>query len=145
MNKKNVKIILQVVFLVIIFVFLAAFMELDANINYFETNYNNGDQKVSYVIESKEELEQYVSNEEMLSKYEEEYFDEKQLVLIVLPLEAYNIKANVTDYKITDGVMEVTILKDYPEYCLWTMKTLNILIEVDNVEINEVNIIINEK
>jgi len=86
MAKKKVKIILQVIMLVLVFVFLVAFMEIDGNIKYFETNYNEGDQTVAYVIETKEELELYVTDEEVLSNYEEEFFNDKHLVLVVVVL-----------------------------------------------------------
>lgn len=145
MAKKKVKIILQVIMLVLVFVFLVAFMEIDGNIKYFETNYNEGDQTVAYVIETKEELELYVTDEEVLSNYEEEFFNDKHLVLVVVVLESCNIKTKITDYTFNEGEMEVTVLKDYPEYGLMMMKTVNMLIEVDVMEINEVNIVIKEK
>ena len=145
MAKKKVKIILQVIMLVLVFVFLVAFMEIDGNIKYFETNYNEGDQTVAYVIETKEELELYVADEEVLSNYEEEFFNDKHLVLVVVVLESCNIETKITDYTFNEGIMEVTVLKDYPEYGLMMMKTVNMLIEVDVMEINEVNIVIEEK
>lgn len=143
--KKRVFELVTLIILVLGFIFLVAFENIDPSINYYETLHIEGPKQESYVIKTREELEQYVFDEEMLEKYDEKYFEEKQLVYIVHVLECCNIKARVTDYVINDGVMDVNILRKMPKLGSMGIINLNILIEVENVEINEINITVEEQ
>lgn len=139
MNKKNIFKIIQLLMLFIVCILLVAFTTENSEINYYKTTYNYTEQ-VSYVIESKEELIQLVKNEEMLEKYDEEYFNEKQLVLVIVPIVSTDISINVKDYSINNGIMNIDCNKFEPSISNCEMGNHNILIEVDKVEINEINI-----
>lgn len=139
MNKKNLFKIFQLLMILIVCILLVAFTTENTGVNYYKTSYDYKEQ-ISYVIESKEDLEQFVKNEEMLEKYDEEYFNEKQLVLVIVPIVSTDISINVKDYSIDNGIMNINCNKFEPSISNCEMGNHNILIEVDKVEINEINI-----
>lgn len=139
MNKKNLFKIFQLLMILIVCILLVAFTTENTGVNYYKTSYDYKEQ-ISYVIESKEDLEKFVKNEEMLEKYDEEYFNEKQLVLVIVPVESTDISINVNDYSINNGIMNIDCNKFEPSISNCEMGNHNILIEVDKVEINEINI-----
>ena len=137
MSKKNIIKLLQVLFIVIVFITLVAFTNEDTGVYYFKTSYDNN-MKNSYIIETFDELELIISDHEILNKFDDEYFHEKQLVLLVIPMESSDITINVKNYNIEESIINIELQKHYPQYADTMMIDYNILIEVDKVELEEV-------
>lgn len=159
-NKKIISLVC-IFFLILSCSILMAFKDADSNTQCVRSNWVSDCDKTTYVIESQQQLLEYFNGnkhrhglgkrgenstsknrrfEEVISKYDEQFFEENNLVLILLNSNSGSIKYNVDSYKIIDGVMNVTISEKRPEYMTCDMAGWHIIIETDKVEINSVNV-----
>lgn len=137
MKKTRIMKVLQLLMLLVVCSLFVAFTDENSGIDYFKSQYVYKEQ-TSFVIEKSEEFKKLVEDEKMLEKYNDEYFEEKQIVLIVVPIGSNDISINVKDYSIKDGVLTLEGRKFGPMYANCLMTNYNILVEIDDVEIKEI-------
>ena len=151
--------IFEIISVLLICLILLGFNNEDENIKYIRSNYVEGMNGLTYIIDSKEELNNYFNTykdeyglshnensdserfEDVIEEYDEEFFVENQLVIILLSAEGSNIRFKVTDYEVVDGVMNVSIEEVYPLFVQEQMSGMHVLIRDERVEINEIIIL----
>lgn len=158
MKKNLIKIIFSVVFIMMCIV-LVGFGEMDESVQYINTGIMNKEDESQYVIHSLEELNNYYNSNKdkfdldyrdkkyddqtigflnAIEKYDEEYFESKSLVIIVLYENGSNIRHKVSDYSINNNIMEINIETIRPEFINNNMTGWHIIIEIDKVDIDDV-------
>lgn len=142
---------------------LVAFKSQETNVKYIRTNYVSGTHGKTYVIESIEELEEYynankekhnlchmeklysdttIGFEDETKEYDEEFFKEHNIVLVLLTASSGSIKYKVENINLNDGVMEINITKKIPEIGTCDMVGWHIIIETDKQDIEEIKVMI---
>ena len=164
-RKKGYKIIV-IVFVILACTMLVAFKSQDTTTKLIRTNYVSGTHGKTYVIESKEELDEYIKTNmdvyglhhkekvyedttigfvDAVEEYDEEYFKEKTLVIVLLTESSGSIRHKVTKASVKDGVMEINITKKTPEIGTCDMAGWHIIIETDKQEIEEIKVMVDDK
>lgn len=159
MKKNKLLKIFEIISVLLICLILLGFNNEDENIKYVRSNYVEGMNGLTYIIDSKEELDNYFNTykdeyglshnensdserfEDVIEEYDEEFFVENHLVIILLSAEGSNIRFKVTDYEVVDGVMNVSIEEVYPLFVQEQMSGMHVLIRGERVEINEIIIL----
>ena len=159
-RKKGYKIVIMV-FVMLACTMLVAFKSQETNTKYIRTNYVSGTHGQTFVIESKEELEEYYNankekhnlghREKVYSdttigfadatkEYDEEFFKEHNIVLVLLTASSGSIRYKVANVNLNDGVMEINITKKTPEIGTCDMAGWHVLVETEKVEIEEIRV-----
>lgn len=158
MRKNKLMKIFEIISVLLICLILLGFKNEDENIKYIRSNYVEGMNGLTYIIDSKEELNNYFNTykdeyglshnensdserfEDVIEEYDEEFFVENQLVIILLSAEGSNIRFKVTDYEVVDGVMNVSIEEVYPLFVQEQMSGVQIVIGLMKERIEKVSL-----
>ena len=161
-RKKGYKIIVMV-FVLLACTMLVAFKSQDTTTKLIRTNYVSGTHGKSYVIESLEELEEYIKTNmdvyglhhkekvyedttigfvDAVEEYDEEFFKEKTLVIVLLTESSGSIRHKVTSASVKDGTMEIKIERKVPEIGTCDMAGWHVLVETEKVEIEEIRVVV---
>ena len=167
--RKNKKWIIGVVTVVVILLsctMLVAFTSADKDVQYIRTNYVDEMNGQTLVIESKEELDQYfnankekynlghkekvysdttIGFEDAIVDYDEEWFKEHNLVLVLLTANSGSIRYKANNINIEDGTMTVSFNKKAPDMVTCDMAGWHIIIETEKVSIDEINVFVEGK
>lgn len=149
--------IFEIISVLLICLILLGFNNEDENIKYVRCNYVEGMNGLTFIIDSKEELDNYFDTykdeyglshnensdserfEDVIEEYDEEFFVENQLVIILLSAEGSNIRFKVKDYEVVDGVMNVSIEEVYPLFVQEQMSGMYVLKNISKIQnINKV-------
>ena len=159
MRKNKLMKIFEIISVLLICLILLGFNNEDENIKYIRSNYVEGMNGLTYIIDSKEELNNYLNTykdeyglrhkensdserfEDVIEEYDEEFFVENQLVIILLSAEGSNIRFKVTDYEVVDGVMSVSMEEVYPLFVQEQMSGVHIILNVSRGEIKTIVIL----
>ena len=165
MNKKKIGIVSVITIVVVLFAstFLVAFASADKDVQYIKTAYYSDMNGQTIIIESKEELDEYfnankekynlghrekvyadstIGFEDAIEKYDEEFFKNKNIVLLLVTATSGSITYKADNITINDGVMDVKISRHAPEYCDCMMAGWHIIVETEKVSINEINVFV---
>ena len=158
----KIKIIIMV-FVLIACTMLVAFKSQDTTTKLIRTNYVSGTHGKTYVIESKEELDEYIKTNmdvyglhhkekvyedttigfvDAVEEYDEEFFKEKTLVIVLLTESSGSIRHKVTKASVKDGTMEIKITRVVPEIGTCDMAGWHVLVETEKVEIEEIRVVV---
>ena len=158
----KIKIIIMV-FVLIACTMLVAFKSQDTTTKLIRTNYVSGTHGKTYVIESKEELDEYIKTNmdvyglhhkekvyedttigfvDAVEEYDEEFFKEKTLVIVLLTESSGSIRHKVTKASVKDGTMEIKIKRVVPEIGTCDMAGWHVLVETEKVEIEEIRVVV---
>ena len=156
MRKNKLLKIFEIISVLLICLILLGFNNEDENIKYVRSNYVEGMNGLTYIIYSKEELDNYFNTykdeyglshkensdserfEDVIEEYDEEFFVENQLVIILLSAEGSNIRFKVTNYEVVDGVMNVSIEEVYPLFVQEQMSGMYIVIQINVDKLKDV-------
>lgn len=130
---------MQLIMLLFMCCLLVSFTDQFNCISNYHTSYIYKE-NTTFVIETKEELDLLVKDKELKEQYDEEYFNEKQLVLVIIPVTSSDISYTVIDYILEDNVLNIEMKKNCPLFYNMMMSNCNVLIEVDKVEINDIKL-----
>ncbi len=157
--KKNLGKIIVGVVVIVICALLVGFSSIDESIQYIRTEGVSSEEEGEYIINSLEELNNYYNTNKdkydleyrekkyndqtigflnAIEKYDEEYFETKSLVFIVLYETSSDIRHKVNDYEIIDRVLEVNIETITPNFVNCELEGWHIIIEIDKVDIDDV-------
>lgn len=167
--RKNKKWIIGVVTVVVILLsctMLVAFTSADKDVQYIRTNYVREMNGQTLVIESREELDQYfnankekynlghkekvysdttIGFEDAIVEYDEEWFKDHNIVLILLTANSGSIRYKANNINIEDGTMTVSFSKKAPDMVTCDMAGWHIIIETEKVSIDEINVFVEGK
>ncbi len=133
------------------------------NIQYIRTNWVEGTNGMSFMIESRKELEEYINLNmqkyglyhrekvyvdttigfvDAIKEYDDKYFKSHNLVLLLLTSESSSINYEVISKTVRDGSMEVDLKRHSPEMITCDMTGWHIIIEIDKMPINKIDIFV---
>ncbi len=165
-NKKWIVSVVTVVVIVIACTLLVAFKSPDSDVQYIRTNWVDGTHGTTVVIESKKELDEYFSTNkekynlghkekvyadttigfvDAVEEYDEEYFKEKALVIVLLTESSGSIRHKVTNVSVKDGIMEIKIERVVPEIGTCDMAGWHVLVETEKQEIEKISVVVDGK
>ena len=142
---------------------LVAFKSQDTTTKLIRTNYVSGTHGQTYVIESVDELDEYIKTNmdeyglhhkekvyedttigfvDAVEEYDEEYFKEKTLVIVLLTENSGSIRHKVTKASVNEGTMEIKIKRVVPEIGTCDMAGWHIIIETDKQEIEKIKVMV---
>lgn len=163
---KSIFSIMGIVVLVLFGSLLVAFKKVDADVQYIKTAYYSDMNGQTIIIESKEELDEYFNTnkekynlghrdkvyadstigfENAIEKYDEEFFKNKNIVLLLVTATSGSITYKADSITINDGVMDVKISRHAPEYCDCMMAGWHIIVETEKISIDEINVYVEGK
>ena len=166
LTKNKIISIATIAVIVIACTLLMAFKSPDSDAQYIRTNWVEGTHGQTLVIESREELDQYFNTnkekynlghkekvyadttigfEDAISDYDEEWFKEHNLVLVLLTANSGSIRYKANNINIEDGTMTVSFNKKSPDMVTCDMAGWHIIIETDKVSIDEIDIFVEGK
>lgn len=137
----------------------------DRDVQYIRTNWIDGMNGETYILESKEELAEYLNKnrekhnlghnekvysdttigfEDAIVDYDEEWFKDNNLVLILLTADSGSIRYKVNSIDINNGKMDISFKKEVPEIGTCDMAGWHIIVETEKVSIEEINVFIEE-
>ena len=155
--------IILIMFVLLACTMLVAFKSQDNTTKLIRTNYVSGTHGNTYVIESLEELEEYYNTNkekhnlghrekvysdttigfaDATKEYDEEFFKEHNIVLVLLTASSGSIRYKVANINLNDGTMEINITKKTPEIGTCDMAGWHIIIETDKQEIEEIKVMV---
>ena len=159
LTKNKIISIVTIAVIVIACTLLMAFKSPDSDAQYIRTNWVEATHGSTLVIESKEELYQYFNEnkekynlghkekvyadttigfEDAIADYDEEWFKDHNLVLVLLTAESGSIIHKVNNISVADGTMEINISRKVPDIGTCDMAGWHVLIETDKVSIDEI-------
>ncbi len=111
---------------------------------YVRTSWVEGMEGNNYIFESLEELENYYNENkevyylqedftEAIKNYDDKYFSDHNLVLILLEEGSGSVKHEVKSYQMVDGYLKVNIDRVTPKYGTCDMAGWHIFIEVEKL------------
>lgn len=166
MKKRIIFSVVTIVAILISTVFLVAFARSDKDVQYIRTNYVSEMNGQTLVIESREELDQYFNTnkekynlghkekvysdttigfEDAIVEYDEEWFRDHNIVLILLTANSGSIRYKANNINIEDGTMTVSFNKKAPDMVTCDMAGWHIIIETEKVSIDEINVFVEGK
>lgn len=166
MKKRIIFSVVTIVAILISTVFLVAFARSDKDVQYIRTNYVDEMNGQSFIIETKEELEEYlninkkqyglghrekvysdstIGFEDAIAEYDEEWFKDHNIVLILLTANSGSIRYKANNINIEDGTMTVSFNKKAPDMVTCDMAGWHIIIETEKVSIDEIDIFVEGK
>ena len=158
--------IISIIGILIACTMLVAFKSQDTTTKLIRTNYVSGTHGKTFVIESVDELDEYIKTNmdvhglhhkekvyedttigfvDAVEEYDEEWFKEKTLVIVLLIESSGSIRHKVTKASVKDGTMEVNITKKIPEIGTCDMAGWHVLVETEKVEIEEISVVVDGK
>ena len=166
MKKKIIFSVVTIVAILISTVFLVAFAKSDKDVQYIKTSYVSGMNGQTYVIETREELEEYLNAnkkkyglghrekvysdstigfEDAIADYDEEWFKDHNIVLVLLTANSGSIRFKATNVNINEGKMDISFIQKAPEMVTCDMAGWHIIVETDKVLIDEINVYVEGK
>ena len=158
----KIKIVIML-FVMLACTMLVAFKSQDTTTKLIRTNYVSGTHGKTLVIESKEELEEYIKTNmdvhglhhkekvyedstigfvDAVEEYDEEFFKEKALVIVLLTESSGSIRHKLTKASVKDGTMEIKIERNVPEIGTCDMAGWHVLVETEKVMIEEIRVVV---
>ena len=133
-------------FFVMLFSMVLTGCSLDREVNLVRAGshtFNNG---ATYIINSVEELNDYVSNtyndfDKSVANYDDSYFEESALVIAEVTKNSGSYKLKMSSVKIDDGVMIVKFKSSCPDIVTYDMAYWHIVIECTQAEANSLTAI----
>ena len=166
MKKKIIFSVVTIVAILISTVFLVAFAKSDKDVQYIRTNYVDEMNGQTFIIETKEELEEYLNAnkkqyglghrekvysdstigfEDAIADYDEEWFKDHNIVLVLLTANSGSIRFKATNVNINEGKMDISFTQKAPEMVTCDMAGWHIIIETEKVLIDEINVYVEGK
>lgn len=166
MKKKIIFSVVTIVAILISTVFLVAFARSDKDVQYIRTNYVDEMNGQTYVIESRAELEEYLNAnkkqyglghrekvysdstigfEDAIADYDEEWFKDHNIVLVLLTANSGSIRFKATNVNINEGKMDISFTQKAPEMVTCDMAGWHIIVETEKVSIDEINVFVEGK
>ena len=166
MKKSKIIGLIVVAFILVASSLLVAFTSADKDVQYIRTNYVREMNGQTLVIESRAELDQYFNTnkekynlghkekvysdttigfEDAIVDYDEEWFKEHNLVLVLLTANSGSIRYKANNINIEDGTMTVSFNKKAPDMVTCDMAGWHIIIETKKVSIDEINVFVEGK
>ena len=129
LNKNKIIAIVTVVVILLSCTMLVAFARADKDVQYIRTNYVDEMNGQTLVIETKEELEEYLNTnkkqyglghrekvysdstigfEDAIVDYDDEWFKEHNIVLVLLTANSGSIRFKATNVNINEGKMDIS-------------------------------------
>ena len=161
MKKSKIIGLIVVAFILVASSLLVAFTSTDKNVQYIKTSYVSGMNGQTYVIESREELEEYLNAnkkqyglghrekvysdstigfEDAIEDYDEEWFKDHNIVLVLLTANSGSIRFKATNVNINEGKMDISFTQKAPEMVTCDMAGWHIIVETEKVSIDEINV-----
>ena len=158
--------IISIIGILIACTMLVAFKSQDTTTKLIRTNYVSGTHGKTFVIESVDELDEYIKTNmdvhglhhkekvyedttigfvDAVEEYDEEWFKEKTLVIVLLIESSGSIRHKVTKASVKDGTMEIKIKRVVPEIGTCDMAGWHVLVETEKVEIEEISVVVDGK
>ena len=166
MKKKIIFSVVTIVAILISTVFLVAFARSDKDVQYIRTNYVDEMNGQTLVIETKEELEEYLNTnkkqyglghrekvysdstigfEDAIADYDEEWFKDHNIVLVLLTANSGSIRFKATNVNINEGKMDISFATKTPDIVTCDMAGWHIIVETEKVSIDEINVYVEGK
>lgn len=166
LNKNKIIAIVTVVVIMLSCTMLVAFASSDKDVQYIKTNYVSGMNGQTYVIESREELEEYLNTnkkqyglghretiysdstigfEDAIADYNEEWFEDHNLVLVLLTASSGSIRFKATNVNVYDGKMDISFVQKAPDIATCDMAGWHIIVETEKISIDEINVYVEGK
>lgn len=166
MKKKIIFSVVTIVAILISTVFLVAFARSDKDVQYIKTSYVSGMNGQTYVIKSREELEEYLNTnkkqyglghrekvysdstigfEDAIVDYDEEWFKDHNIVLVLLTANSGSIRFKATNVNINEGKMDISFTQKAPEMVTCDMAGWHIIIETEKTLIDEIHVFVEGK
>ena len=167
--KKDKKWIISIITVVVVLLastMLVAFASADKDVQYIKTAYYSDMNGQTVIIESREELDQYFNTnkekynlghkekvysdttigfEDAIVEYDEEWFKDQNIVLVLLTANSGSIRYKANNINIEDGTMTVSFNKKAPDMVTCDMAGWHIIIETEKVSIDEIDIFVEGK
>ena len=166
LNKNKTNAIVTVVVIMFSCSILVAFARADKDVQYIETSYVSGMNGQTYVIESREELEECLNSnkkqyglghrekvysdstigfEDAIADYDEEWFKGHNIVLVLLTANSGSIRFKVTNVNINERKMNISFTQKAPEMVTCDMACWHIIVETEKVSTDEINVYVEGK
>ena len=127
-------------FFTMLFMLVLTGCSLDREVNLVKAGSNSFSHGSSYIIESLNELNEYVSNtynnfDDSVAKYDDAYFQESALVIVEIAKSSGSYKLKMSSVKIDDSTMVVKYKTNSPQYVTHDMAYWHIVIECTQAEV----------
>ena len=114
---------------------------LDREVNLVRAGSHTFDNGASYIIDSVDELNEYVSNtynnfDDSVVKYDDAYFESSALVIVEVAKSSGSYKLKMSSVKIDDGTMIVKFKSSCPNTATCDMAYWHIVIECTQEEVD---------
>jgi len=112
---------------------------LDREVNLVRAGSHTFDNGASYIIDSLDELNEYVSNtynnfDDSVVKYDDAYFESSALVIVEVAKSSGSYKLKMSSVKIDDGTMVVKFKSKCPSIATCDMAYWHIVVECTQEE-----------
>ena len=119
---------------------------LDREVNLVRAGSHTFDNGASYIIDSVDELNEYVSNtynnfDDSVVKYDDAYFESSALVIVEVAKSSGSYKLKMSSVKIDDGTMVVKFKSKCPSIATCDMAYWHIVIECTQEEVDNLTAI----
>ena len=126
-------------FFIMLFSVVLTGCSLDREVNLVRAGSHTFDNGASYIIDSVDELNEYVSNtynnfDDSVVKYDDAYFESSALVIVEVSKSSGSYKLKMSSVKIDDGTMVVKFKSSCPNTVTCDMAYWHIVIECTQEE-----------
>ena len=126
-------------FFIMLFSLALTGCSLDREVNLVRAGSHTFDNGASYIIDSVDELNEYVSNtynnfDDSVAKYDSAYFESSALVIVEVAKSSGSYKLKMSSVKIDDGTMVVKFKSKCPSIATCDMAYWHIVIECTQEE-----------
>ena len=133
-------------FFVMLFSMALTGCSLDREVNLVRAGSHTFDNGASYIIDSVDELNEYVSNtynnfDDSVVKYDDAYFESSALVIVEVAKSSGSYKLKMSSVKIDDGTMVVKFKSKCPSIATCDMAYWHIVIECTQEEVDSLTAI----
>lgn len=133
-------------FFIMLFSFALTGCSLDREVNLVRAGSHTFDNGASYIIDSLDELNEYVSNtynnfDDSVVKYDDAYFESSALVIVEVAKSSGSYKLKMSSVKIDDGTMVVKFKSKCPSIATCDMAYWHIIIECTQEEVDSLTAI----
>ena len=128
-------------FFIMLFSLALTGCSLDREVNLVRAGSHTFDNGASYIIDSVDELNEYVSNtynnfDDSVVKYDDAYFESSALVIVEVAKSSGSYKLKMSSVKIDDGTMVVKFKSSCPNTATCDMAYWHIVIECTQEEVD---------
>lgn len=126
-------------FFIMLFSLALTGCSLDREVNLVRAGSHTFDNGASYIIDSLDELNEYVSNtynnfDDSVVKYDDAYFESSALVIVEVAKSSGSYKLKMSSVKIDDGTMVVKFKSKCPSIATCDMAYWHIVVECTQEE-----------